>query len=62
MTQQSTHARAKALFLTRKVKKGEAFANYGGWLYVLGDPNIPRDNTYQITLVVAGITYILDAK
>ncbi len=52
----------KALYLTRKVKKGEAFACYGGWLYVLGDQNISRDNTYQITLVVAGITYLLDAK
>ena len=31
-------------------------------MYVLGDPNIPKDNTYQITLIVAGITYILDAK
>ena len=28
----------------------------------MGDPNIPKDNTYQITLVVAGVTYVLDAK
>jgi hypothetical protein len=50
------------LFLTRKVKNGQAFACYGGWLYVLGDPSIPRDNTYQISLVIAGVTYVLDAK
>ena len=43
------------------LKRGEAFACYGGWLYVLGDPAIPRDNTYQITLVIAGVTYVLDA-
>ena len=31
-------------------------------MYVLGDSNIPKDNTYQITLVVAGLPFILDAK
>ena len=29
-------------------------------LYVLGDPTIPRDNTYHVSLVIAGVTYILD--
>ena len=28
---------------------------------MLGDPAIPRDNTYQVTLVIAGVTYVLDA-
>jgi hypothetical protein len=51
-----------ALFLTRKVKKGECFAVYGGWLYALGDPRIPKDSTYQTSLVIAGQTFILDAK
>ena len=52
----------KGLFLTRKVRKGEAFAAYTGLLYANGDPKIPKDNTYQITLVISGVTYILDAK
>ena len=29
---------------------------------LLGDPAIPSDNTYQTILVIAGITYVLDAK
>jgi hypothetical protein len=37
------------------------FACYGGYLYVLGDPAIPKDNTYQVTLIIAGVTYVLDA-
>jgi hypothetical protein len=52
----------RALFLTRKVKKGDPFAVYPGWAYVLGDPSIPEDNTYQTILVIAGTTYVLDAK
>ncbi len=28
---------------------------------MLGDPAIPKDNTYQVTLVIAGVTYVLDA-
>ncbi len=28
---------------------------------MLVDPAIPRDNTYQVTLVIAGVTYVLDA-
>ena len=28
---------------------------------MLGDPAIPKDNTYQVTLVNAGVTYVLDA-
>ena len=50
------------MFLTRKVKKGEAFGVYGGWLYALGDPRIPRDNTYQTSLVIARQAFVLDAK
>ncbi len=42
-------------------KAREAFACYGGYLYVLRDPAIPRDNTYQVTLVIACVTYVLDA-
>ena len=29
---------------------------------MLGDPAIPADNTYQTILVIAGITYVSDAK
>ena len=29
---------------------------------MLGDPAIPSDNTYQTILVIAGTTYVLDAK
>ena len=52
----------KGLFLTRKVKKGDAFAVYPGLVYVFGDPEIPTDNTYQTILVIAGTKYILDAR
>jgi hypothetical protein len=52
----------QALFLNRKVKKGEGFAVYPGFVYVFGDPDIPSDNTYQTILVIAGTTYVLDAK
>jgi hypothetical protein len=50
------------LFLTRKIKKGDAFAVYPGLVYVFGDPEIPTDNTYQTILVIAGTKYILDAR
>ena len=47
--------------MTRKVKRGEVFANYTGYVYALGDPRIPKDNSYQTILVIAGVTYVLDA-
>ena len=47
-------------FLTRGIKKGQPFACYPGWLYVRGDPLLPKDNSYQIA--VPGTNLIVDAK
>ena len=50
----------KAAFLTRGVKKGQVFAAMPGWNYVRGDPNIPEDNSYQVS--IPGTNLITDAK
>ena len=50
----------KAGFLTKKVKAGQAFAYFGGYIYVKGDPKIPKDNSMQTT--IPGTTLIIDAK
>ena len=50
----------KAGFLTRGVKKGQAFAAMPGWNYVRGDPKIPEDNSYQVS--IPGTNLITDAK
>ena len=52
----------KALFLTKKVAKGQAFACYGGWVYASGDPDIPDDNSYQMSLRIAETDHVLDAN
>ena len=49
------------MFLERNVKKGQAFACYGGYVNVLGDPSILVDNTYQTMLTVDKKHYVLDA-
>ena len=41
--------------------KGDVIASYTGWLFAKGDPSIPKDNTYQVSLVIAGVSYVLDA-
>ena len=51
----------KALFLTKKVTRGQAFACHGGWLYTVGDPEIPDDNSNQTSLTIAGTKYVVDA-
>ena len=50
----------KAAFLTRGVKKGQVFAAMPGWNYVRGDPKIPEDNSYQVS--IPGTNLITDAK
>ncbi len=49
------------MFLNRRVRSGEAFAVYAGWVYAQGDPQIPVDNSYQINLTIGGTHFVLDA-
>ena len=50
----------KTVFTTRKVKKGDPIAAYGGWSWVSGDPLLPSDNSYQFG--IPNTNKILDAK